>query len=92
LCQRAVGEGTDVVDKEMYTSTTKRRPLATLRPEATASSLRAYFEGGLHQAPQPVRMRYWGHVSLHRPQAALPAVHLLWVEAIGEAAPGWTLR
>ncbi len=42
--QRSVGAGTDIVDKEMYTFETKGGDSLTLRPEMTASVVRAYLE------------------------------------------------
>ena len=50
LFARAIGEATDVVEKEMYTFADKG---LTLRPEATAGLMRAYIEHGLH-VQQPV--------------------------------------
>ena len=44
LFLRSVGEGTDIVDKEMYTFETKGGESLTLRPEMTASVARAYLE------------------------------------------------
>ena len=46
LFLRSVGEGTDIVDKEMYTFLTKGGDSLTLRPEMTASVVRAYLENG----------------------------------------------
>ena len=58
LFERGVGGDTDVVEKEMYTFVDKGGRSVTLRPESTASVVRAYFEGGLQQATQPVRVYY----------------------------------
>ena len=44
LFLRSVGEGTDIVDKEMYTFESKGGESLTLRPEMTASVVRAYLE------------------------------------------------
>ena len=44
LFQRGIGEGTDVVDKEMYTFTDRGDRSITLRPENTASAVRAYLQ------------------------------------------------
>jgi histidyl-tRNA synthetase len=87
---RAVGEGTDVVDKEMYTFEDRGGRSLTLRPEATASVLRAYFEGGMNQGPQPVRLYYRGPMfRAERPQAGRYRQFFQHgVEAIGESAPG----
>jgi len=47
LFARSIGEDTDIVAKEMYTFTDRRGDYVTLRPEATASVLRAVLENGL---------------------------------------------
>ena len=44
LFQRSIGETTDIVEKEMYTFTDRDNDQITLRPEATASVIRAYIE------------------------------------------------
>ena len=58
LFQRGVGDTTDVVEKEMYTFNDKGDRSITLRPEGTASAVRAYIEHGLFNVPQPVKMFY----------------------------------
>jgi histidyl-tRNA synthetase len=45
---RGIGETTDIVEKEMYTFRDRGEESLTLRPEATASIIRAYLEHGLH--------------------------------------------
>ena len=56
LFARTSGQGSDVVQKEMYSFTYRSdRPL-TLRPEGTAPICRAYVEHGMHKDPQPVKM------------------------------------
>ena len=56
LFARTSGQGSDVVQKEMYSFTDRSdRPL-TLRPEGTAPICRAYVEHGMHKDPQPVKM------------------------------------
>jgi len=56
LFARTAGQGSDVVQKEMYSFTDRSdRPL-TLRPEGTAPICRAYVEHGMHREPQPVKM------------------------------------
>ena len=56
LFARTSGQGSDVVQKEMYSFTDRSdRPL-TLRPEGTAPICRAYVEHGMHREPQPVKM------------------------------------
>ncbi len=60
LFVRSVGEGTDIVSKEMYTFLDRKKRSLTLRPEGTASVARAYIENGLGQRPQPLRLSYFG--------------------------------
>jgi histidyl-tRNA synthetase len=48
LFARGIGEATDIVEKEMYTFTDRSGTSVTLRPEATASIVRAYIEKNLH--------------------------------------------
>jgi histidyl-tRNA synthetase len=60
LFVRSVGEGTDIVAKEMYTFSDRKGRSLTLRPEGTASVARAYIENGLGQRPQPLRLSYFG--------------------------------
>ena len=71
LIERGVGGDTDVVRKEMYRIESHGEDGArlVLRPEATAGIVRAYFEGGLNQGPQPVRLYTQGPMFRHdRPQ------------------------
>lgn len=60
LFVRGVGEGTDIVGKEMYTFSDRKGRSLTLRPEGTAGVARAYIENGLGQRPQPLRLYYQG--------------------------------
>jgi histidyl-tRNA synthetase len=60
LFVRTVGEGTDIVSKEMYTFNDRKGRSLTLRPEGTASVARAFIENGLGQRPQPLRVSYIG--------------------------------
>ncbi len=53
---RTSGAGSDVVQKEMYTFEDRGGRSLTLRPEPTASIVRAYIEHGLHREPQPVKL------------------------------------
>ncbi|MEA3273083.1 MAG: histidine--tRNA ligase [Patescibacteria group bacterium] len=70
LFERSVGEGTDIVDKEMYTFRTKGKDKVTLRPELTASIVRAYIERGLSRWPKPVRLYSMGPIFRYeKPQA-----------------------
>ncbi len=58
LFSRAVGETTDVVQKEMYTFTDKGDRSVTLRPEGTAGVVRAAVENGLLAGQLPVKASY----------------------------------
>ena len=60
LFVRTVGEGTDIVGKEMYTFSDRKGRSLTLRPEGTAGVARAFIENGMGQRPQPVRLSYFG--------------------------------
>ena len=61
LFKRGVGESTDIVNKEMYTFTTQGGDSVTLRPEGTASVVRATLQANLHKAGQlPVKLYYSG--------------------------------
>ncbi|MFE4592723.1 histidine--tRNA ligase [Streptomyces laurentii] len=70
LFARGVGESTDIVTKEMYTLTTKGGDELALRPEGTASVLRAALEANLHkQGNLPVKLWYSGsYYRYERPQ------------------------
>ena len=56
----SIGEGTDVVDKEMYVLKTKGGDHLALRPEHTAGLMRAYIEHGMQTMPQPVMFYKYG--------------------------------
>ncbi|HBI15230.1 MAG TPA: histidine--tRNA ligase [Desulfobulbaceae bacterium] len=86
LFARSIGQTTDIVEKEMYTFVDKG---LTLRPEATASLLRAFIEHGLHVL-QPVQKLYtMGPMFRHeRPQKGrLRQFHQLDAEIIGATEP-----
>ncbi len=89
LFARGIGEVTDIVQKEMYTFEDRSGESLTLRPEATASLLRAYIEHGLHVQPKPVRLYTLGPMFRYeRPQAGrYRQFHQLNVEALGEPHP-----
>lgn len=61
LFSRGVGESTDIVNKEMYTLTTKGGDELALRPEGTASVVRATLQANLHKLGNlPVKLWYSG--------------------------------
>jgi histidyl-tRNA synthetase len=86
LFARSVGQGTDIVEKEMYTFRDKGGNSITLRPEGTAPVCRAYLEHGLHNRPQPVKLYYLASIFRYeRPQAGRYRQH--GCEAIGDDDP-----
>ena len=86
---RSVGSGTDIVDKEMYSFETKGKERVSLRPEATASVVRAYLENGLTRQPGTLKFFYMGPMFRYdRPQAGrYRQFHQVGVEAIGSSSP-----
>ncbi len=89
LFQRGIGEGTDVVDKEMYTFTDRGNRSITLRPENTAAIVRAYLQNKLYANAGLVKLFYIGSMFRYdRPQAGrLREFHQFGVEALGEKNP-----
>ncbi len=69
LFNRSIGEGTDIIEKEMYSFATKGGDKVALRPEMTAGTCRAYIQHGLHLLPKPVKLFSTGPVYRYdRPQ------------------------
>ncbi len=89
LFVRTVGEGTDIVGKEMYTFTDKSNDSVTLKPEGTAGAVRAYIEHGMLNQPQPVKLWYFSPIFRHeRPQAGRYRQHWqIGFEAFGSPQP-----
>ena len=58
LFTRSVGDTTDIVQKEMYTFTDLGNRSITLRPEGTASAVRAFLEHKVYANPQPTKLYY----------------------------------
>mgnify|MGYP000845669991 CR=1 FL=1 len=89
LFSRGIGETTDVVEKEMYTFSDRSGRSLTLRPEATASMVRAYLEHGMASGPQPSKLWCAGPMMRYeRPQKG--RYRQFWqldFEAIGSASP-----
>ncbi|HNS53546.1 MAG TPA: histidine--tRNA ligase [Syntrophales bacterium] len=56
LFKRSIGETTDIVEKEMYTFVDRGDESLTMRPEATASVMRAYLEHGLYASESLVKL------------------------------------
>ncbi len=81
------GEGTEVVEKEMYVFEDRGGDRLALRPETTAAVCRAYVEHGMSSWPQPVRLFYFAQKFRYdRPQAGRYRQHTEFgVEAIGDS-------
>src|SRR3989337_4520072 len=89
LFARSVGQGTDIVDKEMYVFEDRGRNSLALRPEGTAGVCRAYLEHGMASWPQPVKLYYLGpQFRYDRPQAGrYRQFHQFGIEYFGAAGP-----
>ncbi|WP_342472288.1 histidine--tRNA ligase [Metasolibacillus sp. FSL H7-0170] len=90
LFQRGVGDTTDIVQKEMYTFDDRGGRSLTLRPEGTASAVRAYVEHKMFGQPdQPVKLSYMGPMFRYERQQAGRYRQFVQfgVEAIGSADP-----
>ena len=89
LFTRSIGEGTDIVTKEMYTFEDRSKNVLALRPEGTAPVCRAYLEHGMDNLPQPVKLYYLATIFRYeRPQAGRYRQHYQFgFEAIGDADP-----
>ncbi|ASS74720.1 histidine--tRNA ligase [Tumebacillus algifaecis] len=89
LFARGVGETTDIVEKEMYTFQDRGERSLTLRPEGTASAVRAFVESKLYAQPQPTKMFYIGPMFRYeRPQSGrYRQFHQFGVEVIGASDP-----
>ena len=88
LFQKSAGEGSDIVEKEIYNFKTKGGDDLALRPEGTASIVRAYLENGMNVRPHPVKLYYYGPMFRHdQPQHGRYRQHFqLGVETIGDAS------
>jgi len=89
LFVRGVGEGTDIVEKEMYSFEDRDGTQISLRPEFTAGIMRAYIEDGLHVLPSPLKVWTAGPIFRHeKPQAGRYRQHSQFdIEVIGELDP-----
>ena len=91
LFARSVGADTDIVGKEMYTFTDRDESSISLRPEATASVVRAYIEHGMHTLPGDVKLYYMGPMfRRERPQKGrYRQFYQIGAEVLGQSdAPG----
>src|SRR5947199_6829315 len=89
LFARGVGQETDIVTKEMYTFEDRDGASVTLRPEATASVMRAYIEHRLDQRPGVQKLYYMGPMfRRERPQKGrYRQFYQIGAEAIGSESP-----
>jgi histidyl-tRNA synthetase len=89
LFARGVGADTDIVGKEMYTWDDRDGSSLTLRPEATASVMRAYIEHRLDQLPGVKKLYYMGPMfRRERPQKGrFRQFYQIGAEAIGSESP-----
>jgi len=89
LFVRSVGEGTDIVSKEMYTFIDKGDRSLTLRPEGTAPSMRAFVENKLYAQGRIHKYYYLGPMFRYeRPQSGrYRQHHQFGAEALGNSSP-----
>jgi len=89
LFSRSIGEATDIVEKEMYTFADRSGEQITLRPEGTASVVRAYIEHKMYNPPSVVKVYYLGPMFRYeRPQAGrFRQFYQIGIEAMGTDNP-----
>lgn len=89
LFSKSIGETTDIVEKEMYTFEDRGGEQITLRPEGTASVVRAYIEHKMYNPPSVVKLYYMGPMFRYeRPQAGrFRQFYQIGIEAMGTANP-----
>lgn len=89
LFARSIGETTDIVEKEMYTFADRRGDSLTLRPEGTASAVRAFVEHKMYAEPV-TRLYYTGPMFRYeRPQKGrYRQFYQIGAEVLGDASPG----
>ncbi|MGO3801794.1 MAG: histidine--tRNA ligase [Fusobacterium sp.] len=89
LFKRGIGEATDVVEKEMYTFKDRGDRSLTLRPEGTASVVRAYLENKIYAREELSKFYYMGSMFRYeRPQAGRQReFNQVGVEVLGESSP-----
>ncbi|MCR4400509.1 MAG: histidine--tRNA ligase [Syntrophomonadaceae bacterium] len=89
LFERGVGETTDIVQKEMYTFLDKGGRSLTLRPEGTASCVRAFIQHRVYAQPQPTKWYYAGPMFRYdRPQTGrFRQFHQFGAEVFGSRHP-----
>jgi histidyl-tRNA synthetase len=89
LFARSIGEATDIVEKEMYAFPDRKGDMLSLRPEATASIVRAFIQHNLHADPLARKFYSIGPMFRHeRPQKGrYRQFHQIDVEAFGMDDP-----
>jgi histidyl-tRNA synthetase len=89
LFSRSIGELTDIVSKEMYTFLDRSAESITLRPEGTASTLRAYIQNNLGEQSPLTKIYYIGPMfRQERPQAGrFRQFHQFGAEVLGASSP-----
>jgi len=89
LFKRGIGEGTDIVDKEMYTFSDRGDRSITLRPEGTAPVVRSYLENKTYGKEDLTKYYYINNMFRYeRPQAGrYREFYQIGVEILGEASP-----
>nr|AYR06177.1 histidine tRNA synthetase [Renouxia sp.] len=89
LFVRSIGDGTDIVNKEMYSFTDRGQRNITLRPEGTASIARAFISNKLYQNNAINRLWYLGPMFRYeRPQNGRQRqFHQLGIECLGSLSP-----
>lgn len=89
LFQRSIGEASDIVSKEMYSFNDRAGRSLTLRPEMTASVIRAVVNNNLLGLREPLKLFYSGAMfRAERPQAGRKRqFHQIGVELIGNSDP-----
>ncbi|MCD4690829.1 histidine--tRNA ligase [bacterium] len=89
LFARGIGDATDIVRKEMYTFEDRKGRSLTLRPEGTASVVRAFVEHGMGRGARVTKLRYFCPMFRYeRPQAGRYRQFWQWgLEALGSSSP-----
>jgi histidyl-tRNA synthetase len=89
LFTRSIGEGTDIVSKEMYTFKDRKGRSLTLRPENTAPVVRAYLQHQLHRRTEVAKLYYIGPMFRYeRPQKGrMRQFNQIGVEVLGSDHP-----
>jgi histidyl-tRNA synthetase len=89
IYKRAVGEGTDIVDKELYEFETRGGDLVALRPEMSSGLVRSFIEHGMHVWAKPIKLYTCGSLFRYdRPQSGRYREHRQAnFDILGEADP-----